>query len=133
MTHSFSTIINLTQHQATADQVEAGVANLSGEDLAKLKSILTFVGVSTREEREARAQEVVALATAVWQELGEPSGKAVMVGGKPSFMAPLEAALLAVGFAVGYAHSDRVSVDTILPDGSVGKSSVFKHLGFEWA
>lgn len=128
----FETILNLTQHAATADQAEAGVVNLSGDDLSRLKALITFTGISTRAERAERAAEVVALATAVWQGLGEPS-KAVMIGGKPSFMAPLEAALLAAGFAVGYAHSDRVSVDTILPDGSVGKSSVFKHLGFEWA
>ena len=34
------TIINLTQHQATAEQVAQGVIDLQGSDLATLKNLI---------------------------------------------------------------------------------------------
>ena len=35
-------ILNLTQHKATPDQEKAGVHNLEGDKLEKLKELLTF-------------------------------------------------------------------------------------------
>lgn len=59
-------------------------------------------------------------------------GIGAMIGGAPYLMAPLERALKAVGVQVCYALSDRVSIEQPQPDGSVTKTSVFKHVGFLW-
>jgi hypothetical protein len=56
----------------------------------------------------------------------------VQLGGSPLFL------FMAGSFIQGamnkgnilFSHSERVSIDTPQPDGSVVKTSVFKHLGF---
>jgi hypothetical protein len=58
---------------------------------------------------------------------------AVMIGGAPYLMGPLTDALKDLGIEVCFSYSERVSVESSLPDGSVTKTSVFKHVGFVWA
>ncbi len=58
------------------------------------------------------------------------SNFAVMIGGAPWLMAPLEANLKLNGIKVLYAYSERVSEEVVNEDGSVSKRNVFKHLGF---
>ena len=114
-------ILNLTQHAASAEQVSAGV--VEPDDKAAVQVALTFSSLPTREEIVARAKTLAEIATAA----GAP---AAMVGGAPYLMGPLEEALRVEGVTPLYAFSRRESVEMTLPDGSVKKTMVFRHLGF---
>ena len=48
-------ILNLTQHAATKEQVEDGVIDLEGEELAELKRLLTFNTLLSLDEIRDRA------------------------------------------------------------------------------
>lgn len=117
-------ILNLTQHDATADQVAAGVLH-AGCEKEEVRELLTFDGLPSREWIEAKAQALADVARA-----HGPLIDAVMIGGAPYLMGPLELALKAQGIKALYAFSLRESVET--PDGSGGvrKTQVFKHAGF---
>lgn len=114
-------IINLTQHPATPEQVAAGVEDLRGPELEALRKCLTFDALPTRADIEAAAEAIAAMA------LGY---KAAMIGGAPWLMAPLEAALRRYGVRPLYAFSRREAVEEAMPDGSVRKVAVFRHVGF---
>lgn len=149
------TIINLTQHQATEDQVAVGVVNVIGANLTELKTLLTFPAVYTTEMLKTAAEAIAKLAWIEWNASCQAaadadtrplsstddaymdywyhSPKEVMIGGMPSFMRHLEDALIAKGFRVGYACTARVSVDKPDGKGGVEKTAVFKHVGMYWA
>lgn len=117
-----TTILNLTQHDATPDQVAAGVVEPA--DKVEIRKVITFDDLPSREHLLATADLLAGLAERMQVE-------AVMIGGAPFFMAPLERALRARGIKPLYAFSKReASVDTHRPDGSVGKNQVFRHIGF---
>jgi hypothetical protein len=113
-------VINLTQHPSTPEQE---VEDLTGEDLAKLKSLLTFHSLPTRLQVVVRAEEIADLAL-------KHRADDAMIGGAPYLMEPLCIALRRNGIVPLFAFSLRESVETPLPDGSVKKSQVFRHLGF---
>ena len=121
-------ILNLTQHVATAEQVADGVFEPSAEMKAEIKKLLTFDSqvVSTPTIISRNAKD---LANLVAKEFN-PRDTAVMIGGAPFFMSALANELMAVGYTVLYSFTDRVSVDVTNPDGTVTKTSTFKHLGF---
>lgn len=126
-------IINLTQHPATPEQVAAGVVDLQGEALTRLKQALTFDELPSRKEVEHRAFYIVRLAFS--NGLGgdlddDPMPTKAMIGGAPFLMSALESALLDECVTPVYAFSVRHSVETALPDGIVVKNNVFKHSGF---
>ena len=114
-------ILNLTQHTATADQVSAGVVEPA--DKAGLQKLLTFEELPSAGDIVARAEALADIASASGQE-------AAMIGGAPFFMAPLEAALKRRGVRPVYAFSRRESAEEKLPDGSVRKTQVFRHVGW---
>ena len=116
------TILNFTQHAATAEQLEAGVIDLMQHDLASLKALLNFVGLPTADEIYERAYAIAALAENLFAET-------VMVGGAPFLMPVLQKALQMRGITVLYAFSERVSIEKIV-DGVVVKTNEFKHVGF---
>ena len=116
------TIINLTQHQATPEQVEAGVIDLQGDDLAQLKKLLNFVGMPTNGDIHDRAFDIARMAD-------QSGAEAAMIGGAPYLMPHLQKALQARGIAVLYAFSERVSVERVV-DGVVVKTNEFKPVGF---
>lgn len=126
-------ILNLTQHPATPEQIKAGVVDCHPLEFERLKMLLTFESIPTAGLVDGRANRLAEFA----QEAHiAPSGvlwhdrfHAVMIGGAPFLMAPLEAALKHK-FKVCYAFSERVSVETVKDDGSVVKTNVFKHAGF---
>lgn len=135
------TILNLTQHPATAEQVAAGVVDLTPDERRQLHQLLTFEELPSAEELEERAEEIEILARRAFD--GDPHLDAVMIGGAPFLMAPLERSLkaeheLADEHAseppfrpqVLYAFSRRESVEERQPDGSVRKINVFRHAGF---
>lgn len=130
-------IMNLTQHKATPEQIAAGVVDLPDNYRAHLSALLTFEEMPTSAEVQARAEQVAAFAVGLWTEWEEgraPSqahlSERVMIGGAPYLMAPLERALIESGFAPVYAFSRRETGEETLPDGSVRKTGVFRHLGF---
>ncbi len=63
-------ILNFTQHAATAEQVAAGVIDLMQHDLASLKELLNFVGLPTADEIYERAYAIAALAENLFAETG---------------------------------------------------------------
>lgn len=116
-------IINLTQHPATPEQIAAGVEDLRGPALEVLREFLTFDALPTRADIEAAAEGIATLAMALEYE-------AAMIGGAPWLMAPLEAALRRYGVRPLYAFSRREATEEAMPDGSVRKVAVFRHVGF---
>lgn len=126
----FYEILNLTQHQPTDEQSEAGLTPA----LAEIANLITF---SAQELLEAESIELLFLDRAskilsvIFKNYGLSwEGRPVMLGGMPAFTAFLQNFLKALNFSVLYAVSDRISVEETLEDGSVVKRSVFKHIGF---
>ena len=116
-------ITNLTQHQATPDQIAAGVIDLPADDRARLQSLITFNEVPSKEELRERAKAVA--------EVAVKAGNATaMIGGAPYFMSVLEDALCEAGVKPVYAFSVRESQDAVQADGSIRKVAVFRHAGF---
>lgn len=125
-------VLNLTQHLASPEQVEAGVQNVPSFDREALRALLTFTELPTRQEVEWRARDLALFAHNWVRASGdEPdSGYKVMIGGAPFLMEPLVNALRRWEFAPVFAFSKRESVDVVQEDGSVRKTAVFRHLGF---
>lgn len=115
--------INLTQHIATPEQISDGVVDLDGDNRDRLKKLLNFVELPDPGQVLRRAEDIADLAA----RQGAPRA---MIGGAPFLMGPLEQALSTRGILPVYAFSRRESVEEPLPDGSVRKVAVFKHLGF---
>ena len=114
-------ILNLTQHPATTEQVEAGV--IEPTDKAAVQQVLTFDTIPSAAEMERRAYVLAYIAA-------QSGCKKAMIGGAPFFMSTLEKALAQNGIHPVYAFSQRESVETIKEDGTVVKSAVFRHVGF---
>jgi len=118
------TIINLTQHAATAEQLAAGVFDVPNEGARReLLMQLTFGDLPEDGEIVERAAAVASIAMAF-------GARAAMIGGAPYLMSALERELREGGITPLYAFSRRESVEEKLPDGSVRKVAVFRHLGF---
>lgn len=127
-------IINLTQHPATADQILAGVVDLSGDQLASLKEALTFDSLPDAEEIRVRAEHIAELACYNGQSGDEgdsPLPQQAMIGGALWLMAPLAAALRARSIEPVFAFSVRATEEQCqAADGTVRKVTVFRHAGF---
>jgi hypothetical protein len=119
-------IANLTQHAATADQITAGVRDMSADAKAALSALLTFVELPTGDDLRQRADAVVALLL----DASDETPTTAMVGGAPYFMAPLVEALTNYGIRAVYSFTRRESVEFVNPDGSVSKTAVFRHIGW---
>lgn len=118
-------IYNLTQHQATPEQIAQGVIDLEPEDREMLRQALTFEEIPSKDDMAERAGFIA-------DQLVYWDAEAVMLGGAPYFMSFLEKVLREKHskLAILYAFSKRESVDAPQPDGSVRKMAVFKHIGF---
>ena len=116
-------ILNLTQHNATTDQLEAGVVELPVETKNMLKSLLDFQEIPSYEGILTRAIAICAIAK-------EHDVSEVMIGGAPFLMGALEATLKDNGITPLYAFSKRVVTETTQEDGTVVKTAEFKHVGF---
>lgn len=134
-------ILNLTQHDATPEQIEAGVTcgDITDAQEADFRKLLNFDTLPTPAEVRERARQIAAYAskTTTLVDYGGDSGLCVneplqfaMIGGAPFLMAPLEEELRRVGITPLYAFSTRESVEQVQPDGSVRKVAVFRHQGF---
>jgi hypothetical protein len=130
-------ILNLTQHQATADQLAAGVVDCQHPLIRKeVAEALTFTWRPSAEEVERRAKRIAGLAAeerhivAAGRTPETAYYSRAMIGGAPFLMAPLEKALWALGIVPVYAFSLRDSAEETQPDGSVRKVNTFRHAGF---
>lgn len=121
-------ILNLTQHVATNEQVSDGVFEPSQEMKNEIRKLLTFDSqvIATPSIISRNAKDIANLVAKEYN----PRDTAVMIGGAPFFMSALANELAAVGYTVLYSFTDRVSVDVKNEDGTITKTSVFKHLGF---
>ena len=93
-------ILNLTQHSATAEQLVYGVRDLTGEDLATLKRLLTFNDLPTKAEIRERAEKITQLAKAA-------GAGTVMIGGADYLLPELTIQLKAAGCLVLHAFTKR--------------------------
>ena len=118
-----ATILNLTQHTPTTEQLEAGVVELPVEHKEVLKGLLDFAELPTHEGILARAIAITALARGA-------GVTQVMIGGAPYLMGALEATLKDNGIKPLYSFTQRVSVESMKEDGTVVKTAIFKHIGF---
>jgi hypothetical protein len=118
-------ILNLTQHNATPEQIEEGVFEPSNKKA--VQDSLTFDELPTSDILRGRAKS---LADYAYHICKANNAKSAMIGGAPFFMAQLEYALVDAGIRPLYAFSKRVSSEIQMPDGSVKKTVEFKHTGF---
>jgi hypothetical protein len=114
-------IVNLTQHNASPDQRDAGVFEPRSKEFVKRQ--LTFADLPALDDIHARAEAIAAVAQ-------DASADAAMIGGAPYLMSALERALIGRDITPLYAFSLRESVEETQPDGSTKKSMVFRHQGF---
>jgi hypothetical protein len=126
-------IINLTQHPATSEQIEAGVIDMEGESLLAIRSLLTFESLPDRREIDSTVQGLADIAA--MYDIGQDEEVEIypahaMIGGAPWLMPALEAALLDRFITPVYAFSARESVEQAHDDGSVRKVTIFRHVGF---
>ncbi len=141
-------IINLTQHRATPEQLDAGVVDLPDSYRTSVIEALTFDEIPDSTEMEYRANAIAFIVscyilgrlcpTGSFEDISYQWGNnniedenvkafnhSFMIGGAPFFMSTLEQELSYLG-TVLYAFSKRVSMD-----GANGeKVSQFKHIGF---
>ncbi|HPT82205.1 MAG TPA: hypothetical protein PLI46_13685, partial [Methanosarcina thermophila] len=127
-------ILNLTQH-ITTDEQKAQLVVEPRMTKEKIRKLLTFEEIPTKEEIEARAKELARIAVSeASMYTGDTDNEIwitrVMIGGAPYLMGALEKALRECGFTPVYAFSKRESEEIPQPDGSVKKIQVFRHIGF---
>lgn len=116
-------VLNLTQHNASPEQLIQGVEEPTSDDKKVIAGLLTFDQIPGGEELRVAAVRLATLA-------GTYGASQAMIGGAPFFMRALEDALVLVGIQPVYAFSVRESVDQAQEDGSTRKVAVFRHQGF---
>ena len=154
----YSVILNLTQHNASEEQIKAGVIDLPEPYNSRLKELLTFTDMPNCDEVKKRAgaiydlvidfcldenspvkDEVKAMVIADDGEFGNKYeikeaefrklNLAFMIGGALWLMRPLIEELENIGTPL-FAFTKRVTEEVKQPDGSVKKVAVFKHERF---
>ena len=124
-----TTIFNLTMHDATPEQIAAGVVDLQDPERSLVRNLLTFTELPSSEELRERAREIAGIVLGIVFNQGSGTPMA-MIGGAPFFMNPLENELRMRGIKPVHAFSVRDSVEVSMPDGSVRKTNVLRHMGF---
>lgn len=149
-------IINVTQHKPTPEQIEAGVVDLPEHLKNKIAELLTFDNLPSKNSIKAVAHTIAILVNefifentdytglseaeklayqldskhAIKTLLNSYTHPKVLIGGAPFLMSELEGAFKGLNITPVYAFSKRESVERTLADGSIEKVVVFKHLGF---
>jgi hypothetical protein len=114
-------ILNLTQHVASKEQVAAGV--IEPDDKKAVQDLLTFVDLPTVPDIVRRARNLAGIAKSAGVE-------SAMIGGAGWLLGPLERALQAAGIWPLHSFTRREAVEEQQPDGSVKKIQTFRHVGF---
>ena len=117
-------IINLTQHEPSPQQVNAGVISERSDEI---KALLDFAEMPTFSNIKFKANKLALIAKAVSKTT---EATHAMIGGAPYLMAPLEKSLMTLGIIPVYSFSKRVSYETLDKEGKVIKVSEFVHQGF---
>ena len=121
-------IVNLTRHEATPSQVDAGVVELSPEKRQDLPGLLTFrakdfMGATREEIQNLLANRATMIA-------GKAAGyKEALVGGAPYFIPHICYALKQRGITPLFSFSERVAEERII-EGKVAKTIYFEHKFF---
>lgn len=115
-------VVNLTQHNPTAAQMDAGVLTRDQYQESEMKQLLTFASIPDRVEIGYRVNAIVRIAK-------ESGCEAAMIGGAPYLMGPLEKGLRFARITPLYSFTERKSIE-IEKDGVVSKSVVFEHIGW---
>jgi hypothetical protein len=115
-------VFNLTQHEPTAGQIEAGLMPRDDRDKAEVQKLITFNAPEevTPSEMRRRAMCCAMIAQASGHEYA-------MCGGVAYFGRYLEDALIELRIKPIYSFSERASQEVHQADGSVKKTFVFKH------
>lgn len=118
-------IVNLTQHNATPEQVAAGVFDVGYLDLPVLRHNLTFDSLADTEPESMyrRAQNIAQLAR-------NSGATSAMIGGAAYFMPFLARALQWYAITPLHAFTQRETVEEVNEKGEAVKRSVFRHVGF---
>lgn len=116
-------IINLTQHELTEKQLEAGVVEPAPEDKKVIRQLLTFEKIPSVGDIYYRAIKLTDVAK-------KYSASSALIGGAPYLMAELELMLKVNGIIPVYSFTRRRVQERKREDGSVEKVTVFEHEGF---
>jgi hypothetical protein len=116
-------ILNLTQHVATPDQLAAGVVEPPADLKKEVQVLLTVDELPTQEGLRQRAKQLTEIAVNL-------NANRVMLGGAPFLMGYLEWSLEAVGIKAFYSFSKREVVEVTSAEGRVEKKALFKHAGW---
>jgi hypothetical protein len=116
-------ILNLIQHNATKEQEQLGVFELSEIDKERIKELLTFAEIPTLDEIKTRAEKIAKIASTY-------KPRWTIIAGVPYLMSALEKALMEKGITPMYAFSRRVIEEVQKSNGSVEKKIIFRHEGF---
>jgi hypothetical protein len=82
-------ILNLTQHNPTPEQIEAGVVNLLDEMRARVRELLTFEEIPNANQMASNAREIASIAAEFFESGASEDNMfrgATMIGGAPYFM-----------------------------------------------
>jgi len=120
--------LNLTQHNATPEQLADGVVEPEKKDLVKFA--LTFDNPPTYEEMQERAQALVRTWLIERERYG-PELNSAMIGGADYFMPVLAEQLREVGAEPLYSFTRREVIEKANPEtGEIQKTAIFVHQGF---
>ena len=117
-------MINLTQHNATPEQVKEGVIELGSFTKRLVNDLLTFEDVSEVSgiAMTQRADKIVSLLP--------NDTEMALIGGASYFMPYLSEALRKARITPYYSFTKRVIENEFVSDGSVKKTAIFKHIAF---
>ncbi len=127
------TILNLTQHNPTPEQIEAGVVNFPDEMWARVRELLTFEEIPNAKQMASNAREIARIAAEFFESGASEDNMfkgAAMIGGAPYFMPFLVSILMVFRIIPLFSFTRRVSVEIHQPDGTVEKRTVFRHEGW---
>lgn len=126
-------ILNLTQHNPTSEQIEAGVVNLPDEMWGRVRELLTFEEIPNAKQMVSNAREIASIAAEFFESGASEDHMfrgAAMIGGAPYFMPFLVSILMVFRIIPLFSFTRRVSVEEHRPDGTVEKRTVFRHEGW---
>ena len=120
-------ILNLTQHNASEEQIQNGVIDLSGTYKEELTKALNFTNIPGTIEINERVQKICEIVNSFIKEHKLEHVK-FMIGGALWLMKPLIEELSKIG-PVLFAFSKRETTE-IQENGKTIKTTIFKHIGF---
>lgn len=121
-------MINLTQHNLTADQTSAATwVEMTQEQVAEIRNLLTFEDIPSSNEMVRRAAHIANIVA------DNTNATHAMIGGAPFFMSTLEEALKTRAIKPVYAFSERTVVEETTEAGETRKTAVFRHKGWVYA